>query len=548
MRIIPVLLILLLLLAACRKEKERLADSDIFIDSVTINNHTVSHQGSVDDIDFRKVSIKITFDQPVDTAGFKKARAFFTQGLDTAYKYRFTTDENTIIIEPVSSLRSLTLYRFLLDVGPNMGGFLKEGVAFNFITKLDSTPKFPVISDDSLLTLVQHRTFRYFWDYAHPVSGMARERIGSGDMVTTGGSGFGVMAILTGIERNFISRQQGFERLRKMVEFLGKPSTSRFHGAFPHWMNGSTGKAESFSLKDNGGDLVETAFLIQGLLAVREYFRNGSSAEKAMCSAITRIWHNVEWDWYRNNQNKLFCHWSPEFGWEMNMPVAGWNEGLIAYVLAASSPTHSITKEVYDEGWARNGNYPMRNGELFFNIRLPLGEDYGGPLYFAHYSFLGLDPRNLRDDYAYYLEQNTAHSLINYNYCIDNPLGFRGYGELCWGLTASDIQGGYSASSPLNDMGVIAPTAAISSIPYTPVESMRALRFYYYVLGDRVWGEFGFFDSFNLTSLWFSDTYLAIDEGPIISMIENYRTGLLWNLFMSAPEVRNGLLKLGFTY
>lgn len=542
------LLLFSLLLFACKKEKERAADGDIFIDSVTINNMPVLPQGSLDDIDFRKVIIKIAFDQPVDTVGYKKHRALFTQGIDTAYNYRFTPDESTLIIEPEKSLKSLTLYRFVMDVGPNMGGFVREGISFNFTTRLDSTRKYPLISDDSLLTLVQQKTFGYFWDYAHPVSGLARERFGSGDIVTLGGSGFGLMAILTGIERNFISRQQGFERLKKIVEFLNRPTTNRFHGAFPHWMNGSTGVVQPFSLKDNGGDLVETAFLMQGLLTVREYFRNGSPSERAMCAAITRLFHEVDWNWYRNNQKKLYWYWSPDYGWEMNKPVEGWNEALIVYVLAASSPVHSITKDIYDEGWAKNGVYPMTNGELFYNTRLPLGEDFGGPLFFAHHSFLGLDPRNLRDNYAYYFEQNIAHTLINYNYCIDNPKSFRGYGPLCWGLTASDIQGGYSASSPLNDIGVIAPTAAISSIPYTPVESLRALRFYYYVLGDRLWGDYGFHDAFNLTSLWFADSYLAIDQGPIICMIENYRTGLLWNLFMSAPEVRKGLVKLGFSF
>jgi hypothetical protein len=232
----------------------------------------------------------------------------------------------------------------------------------------------------------------------------------------------------------------------------------------------------------------------------------------------------------------------------MNMPVTGWNEGLIVYVLAASSPTHPIPKVVYDEGWARNGAYPMKNGKSFYGIVLPLGEDYGGPLFFSHYSFLGLDPRNLSDQYGDYWTQNVAHSRINYEYCKANPKKYRGYSPVCWGLTASDVQGGYSASSPANDLGVIAPTAALSSFPYTPAESMNALKFFYFTLGDRIWGNYGFYDSFNLSSLWFADSYIAIDQGPVICMIENYRTGFLWNLFMSNLEIRNGLDKLGFSY
>jgi hypothetical protein len=430
-----------------------------------------------------------------------------------------------------------------------MGGIVRESFSFNFITRLDTLPKFPLISPDSLLTLVQKQTFRYFWDYAHPVSGLARERLGSGDIVTSGGSGFGLMAILTGIERSFISRQEGFERLKKIITFLNDPSCDTFHGAYSHWMNGSTGKVYPFSQKDNGGDLVETAYLVQGLLTVREYFSDGSAAEQVLCDTITSMWEDVEWDWYRNNgQNRLFWHWSPNFLWEINMPVTGWNEALIVYVLGASSPTHSIPKQVYDEGWARNGAYPMKNGKTFYNIQLPLGEDYGGPLFFAHYSFLGLDPRDLNDQYANYWNQNVSHTLINYNYCVDNPKSKRGYGPDCWGLTASDIQNGYSASSPLNDLGVIAPTGSISSIPYTPEASMRAIEFFYYILGDRLWGEYGFYDAFSLTSLWFAGSYIAIDQGPIICMIENYRTGFLWDLFMSSTDVQNGLTKLGFTF
>lgn len=546
MKVAPALLVIVALLASCKKERSQTVNTDIFVDSVSINSIPVRNGATVDEIDFSDVLIRITFSSPVDTARFNKSKLFFNQGIDTAYRYRFQENSGTLFIK-TSDLKSLTFYRFTLDVGQNAGGFFREGFAFSFVTKLDTMPKFPLIDDDSLLTLVQKQTLSYFLDYAHQSSGMARERFGSGDVVTTGGTGFGLMATLIGIERNFISRQQGFDHIGRIVEFLR--AADKFHGAFPHWMNGSTGQVYPFSLKDNGGDLVETAFLMQGLLAVREYFKEGSDTEKALCDTITTLWENVEWSWYRNNnQNRLFWHWSPVYNWEINMTVSGWNEALIVYVLAASSPTHPITREVYDEGWARKGAYPMINGDTFYNIRLPLGEDYGGPLFFAHYSFLGLDPRKLSDQYASYWEQNVAHSRINYRYCVENPRSRRGYGSQCWGLTASDIPNGYSASSPLNDLGVIAPTAAISSMPYTPSESMRALKFFYYILGDRLWGEYGFKDAFSLTSLWFADSYLAIDQGPIVCMIENYRSGFLWELFMRSEDIRKGLTTLGFTF
>ncbi|HBL32461.1 MAG TPA: beta-glucosidase, partial [Porphyromonadaceae bacterium] len=404
--------------------------------------------------------------------------------------------------------------------------------------------KYPRISDEELLTLVQKQTFRYFWDFGHPVSGMARERSSSGDVVTTGGTGFGIMAMIVAAERRFVSRQEAAERVLKITRFLKERCTS-YHGAFAHWINGSTGETKPFSTKDDGADLVETSFLFQGLLTAREYFDGEDTNEAELRRLITELWEAVEWNWFRQNgQNTLYWHWSPVYGWEMNMKISGWNESLITYVLAAASPTHSIPKEVYDNGWARNG--AMRNDGTYYGYKLPLGPSYGGPMFFAHYSFLGLNPNGLKDAYADYGEQNVNHARINYEHSLRNPGGYLGYSDVCWGLTASDGNNGYSAHSPSNDKGVIAPTAALSSMPYTPEESMAALRFFYYTLGDKLWKEYGFIDAFNLTEKWYASDFLAIDQGPIIVMIENYRTGLLWNLLGRSTEIQAGLKKLGF--
>jgi hypothetical protein len=219
---------------------------------------------------------------------------------------------------------------------------------------------------------------------------------------------------------------------------------------------------------------------------------------------------------------------------------------VITYVLAAASETYGVQAICYHNGYAANG--AISNGRAFYGITLPLGPDYGGPLFFSHYSFLGLNPRNLRDQYAGYWDQNVSHSLIHWHYGQANPKGYIGYSADCWGLTASDNQSGYSAHSPTNDLGVITPSAALSSIPYTPEQSLRALKHFYYQLGDRLWGPYGFYDAFNVTAGWWGTSYIAIDQGPILLMIENYRTGLLWKLFMESPEVRKGLDKLGFTY
>ena len=413
------------------------------------------------------------------------------------------------------------------------------------------------LSDDSLMTLVQYQTFQYFWDGAEPTSGAARERFHSDNVypqndkhiVTSGGTGFGVMAILVGIERNFITRQEGFERLNKLVNWLEE--ADRFHGAWPHWMNGETGEVKAFSPRDDGGDLVETAFLAQGLLCVREYFQDGNAEEKALAEKIDKLWKEIEWDWYRRDgQNVLYWHWSPQHEWAMNFAVTGYNECLIMYVLAAASPTHGIPAEVYHEGWARGSEMKNDPNHEQYGYHLLLShngaQQYGGPLFWAHYSYLGLDPRNLKDQYVDYWEHNKNHTLINRQYCIENPNNFKGFGENCWGLTASYSIKGYAGHSPTRDLGVISPTAALSSFPYTPDESMKVVRYLYDSLGDKVWGEYGFYDAFSEEHDWYTPRYLAIDQGPIVVMMENHRSGLLWELFMGAPEIRPALDKLGF--
>lgn len=423
--------------------------------------------------------------------------------------------------------------------------------------KPDSKPA-GAISEDSLLTLTEAKTFQYFWDGAEPTSGAARERFhvdgeypdNDKNVVTSGGTGFGVMAILVGIERHFVTRQQGFERLTKIVDFLER--ADKFHGVWPHWWNGETGKVKPFGKKDDGADLVETSYLMQGLLCVRQYFQNGNEEEKKFASRIDQLWKSVEWDWHQNGENILYWHWSPNYKWEMNFGIEGYNECLITYILAASSPTHGVPAEVYHEGWARSGGIKNDSAHQQYGLHLDLkhngAQQYGGPLFWSHYSFLGLDPRHLKDKYADYWKHNVNHVMIDYKYCVENPKKFKGYGENCWGLTASYSTRFYAAHSPTEDLGVISPTAALSSFPYAPEESMRALKYFYYDLGGKVLGQYGFYDAFSEQDNWYIQRYLAIDQGPEIVMIENYRTGLLWKLFMSCPEVNNGLTRLGFTF
>lgn len=410
-------------------------------------------------------------------------------------------------------------------------------------------------SDDEFLTYIQKAHFNYMWEGAEPNSGMACERIhmdgvypeNDSDIVTTGGSGFGIAGLLVGIERGFISREAGVERLTKIVDFLAK--ADRFHGVWPHWMHGPTGKVKPFGQKDDGGDLVESAFLMQGLLCVRQYFANGNANEKALATKINKLWREMEWSWYLNGKDVLYWHWSPNYAWEMNFPLEGYNECLITYILAASSPTYPIPASAYHNGWARSSG--IKSNAVAYGhpliLRFNGAEQYGGPLFWAHYSYIGLCPKGLSDQYADYWDLNRNQTLINYQYCVNNPKGYKGYSEDCWGLTASYSVEGYHAHMPVNnDQGVISPTAALSSFPYTPEESMRAMKHFYFDLGDRIWGKYGFYDAFSIDQEWFPTRYLAIDQCTVAPMIENYRTGLLWRLFMSCPEVQDGLGKLGF--
>ena len=415
-----------------------------------------------------------------------------------------------------------------------------------------------VLSNDSLLTTIQYRTFQYFWDGAEPVSGLARERLhvdgvypeNDMNVITTGGSGFGLMAILAGIDRGFVQRQEAFLRLRKIVDFLS--NADRVHGAWPHWIYGETGKVKPFSPKDNGADIVETAYLIQGLLTVRQYFKDGDAEEKKLADDIDRLWNEVEWSWFtKGGENVIYWHWSPKYGWEMNAPVRGYNECLILYILAASSPKFPVQADAYNEGWARSGGININSGAYGYvlTLRHNGAEKYGGPLFWAHYSYLGLDPRHLKDKYADYWQQNKNQTLINWKWCCENPKHYAGYGKNCWGLTASYSVNGYSAHAPGEDtdLGVISPTAAVSSIVYSPKQSMRAIRHFYYDLGSKIWGKYGFYDAFSEQDNWYPQRYLAIDQGPMAVMIENYRSGLIWDLFMSCPEIKTGLVKLGFS-
>ena len=412
------------------------------------------------------------------------------------------------------------------------------------------------LTDDELLTMLQTECFRYYWESSGPHSGMTRENIPGDDrIVATGASGFGILALIVGMDRGFITREHGVERLNKIVSFLEK--APRYHGAWSHFMDDATGASlPVFDMFDDGGDLVETAFLMEGLLTARRYLNQSSNQEKSLYGRISHLWETVEWDWYRQSpqSDALYWHWSPHWSWYINHRLTGFNEVMIVYLLAIASPTHSVPTSLYYTGWADGTGASSRdndflNGKTFYRIKLDVGTKEGNPLFFAHYSYMGFDPRGIRDRFTDYFENNRNLALINRAYCVENPEHHKGYGPDSWGLTASDGPWGYvpHAPDPNNDTGTMTPSGALASFPYIPDASMAALKHFYRDLGDRLWGIYGPRDAFNLDHDWFAPIYMGLNQAPITVMIENYRTGLLWKLFMSNPEISPMLKRIGFT-
>jgi len=421
------------------------------------------------------------------------------------------------------------------------------------------------LTDDQLMDSLQVDALKYFWDYAHPASKLSRERIHVNDLafdentIAIGGSGFGFMNVIVGMENGYIPASEGVSHLNTALDFLW--NADRFHGAWPHWINGNTGAVIPFSPLDDGGDLVETALMCQALICVREYFKDGNALEQIVAQKADVLWKGVEWDWYTQGENVLYWHWSPDHQWQMNFQIRGYNEALITYLLAAASPTYPISGAAYHEGWARDGDIVSSATSYGLPVILSHNGAPGtvGPLFWAHYSYLGLDPHGLSDSYANYWDVVTHHTDIVLAHCVENPNGFDGYGDNCWGLTASytrnpDGSTGYAAHQPNNDNGVITPTAALSSMPYAPGPSMDFLRYLYedadgqYLGADAQYvGSLGPFDAFSPHYDWTTPRYLAIDQGTIGPMLENHKTQLFWNLFMGAPEIKQGLLNLGFT-
>jgi hypothetical protein len=420
------------------------------------------------------------------------------------------------------------------------------------------------LSDDELLTMLQQACFNYYWEGADPHSGMARENIPGDDrIVATGASGFGIATLVVGVEHGFITRKEAVQRLTKIVTFL--EHAQRYHGVWSHFIDGRTGQTMPvFGMFDDGGDLVETSFLMEGLLTARQYFHGSDAGEQQLYQRITQLWETVEWDWYRQDPQSdfLYWHWSPNWSWKIHHALIGFNEVMITYLLAIASPTHGVPATMYYTGWASQPERAQQyragwsgsqegthysNGHIYYGIKLDVGVGTGGPLFFTHYSYLGFDPHALHDRFtSSYYKNNRDLALINRAYVIANPRHFIGYGPNAWGLTASDGPYGYVPHAPDagNDTGTLTLTGALASFPYTPEASILAFKHYYRDLGGELWDIYGPRDAFNPGKDWVSPIYMGLNQAPIAVMIENYRSGAVWKAFMSNPEISDMLKKL----
>ena len=546
---ISVISFLIVIVAGCNPDKPE--STPLSVKSKLINGLIVK-KSIASGISIQPV-FRITFSDPVDKSTVANAISFvnktFTKNdIPQPVKISYENKDSVVVIQPSSSLGYLQCYELKISktLKSYNGGNLDIELTQNIQTAINPTDKFKRITDEALLDTIQKATFRYFWLYSNETSGLVPDRnTANKNYCAIGATGFGIMTVPAAIERKFISREQGLARVQKIVNFL-KGTISQFKGVFPHYVNGTTGAVIADGQLD-GYDVVETSFLLMGLLTARQYFDSNLAAEVQLRNDITAIYQNVDWQYFTNGQNALFWSWNPTGGW--GIKLRGWNETLISYILAASSSTHSIDKTVYEQGFAAAG--AIKDGRTYYEYTLPLGSagDSGGSLYLSQFSFLGIDPRGLNDTYANYETQTKNHALINHAYCKANPLNYYAYSDSCWGLTAGATKDGYKQMQPTNDLGYILPSASVASLPYAPEESMKAIKYFYYKLGDIVWTEYGFTDSFSLSNYpyWVSLEVFGYDQMNMFVAIENYRSGLIWKLFTGSPEVKTGMKKLGFS-
>ena len=430
----------------------------------------------------------------------------------------------------------------------------------------ENTASMQVENSSQFLHDLQERTFHYFWDLTDHETGLVPDRAPTASFSSVAATGFGLTAYIVGVERDFISREEAATRVLNTLKFHYEAPQGEqvsgiigYKGFFYHFLDPATGHR----FKEVELSTIDTGLLMAGILSCQSYFNRPNATEKAIRELADKLYRRVEWDWALNDNGTLSMGWFPEKGF-IEHSWQGYNEAMILLVLAIASPTHPIPAESWTK-WTKTYRWANFQGYEYVNF---------GPLFGHQYSHMYVDFRGIQDEYMRskgidYFENSKRATLANRAYCIENPGGFIGYGPDLWGLTACDgpfngeketaigaVQfAGYwaraAAINEIRDDGTIAPTAAGGSLAFTPQESLAALMHMKNEYGDRLYGEYGFKDAFNLTypeqSGWFDKDYLGIDQGPILIQAENYRTELIWSIMKENPYIVEGLKKAGFT-
>jgi len=397
---------------------------------------------------------------------------------------------------------------------------------------------------DVFLDLLAETTFDYFWQEANPSNGLIKDRSTPNSSSSIAAVGFGLSAITVGIDREWITREEGRARVRTTLRFFWNapqstaPDATGYRGFFYHFLNMNSGRRSGTTELST----IDTALLLAGVLHMKTYFTENDPAEEEIRALSDSIYARVDWPWTQVRPPAISHGWRPESGF-IAFDWIGYNEAMIAYILALGSPTHPVEPDAWDR-WASGYDWETHYGYSF--VVFP-------PLFGHQYTHTWVDFRGIQDAYMRgrgidYFENSRRATLAQRAYHIANPRGWPNYGKDEWGLTASDTPGGYRARGAppaQNDDGTLAPTAPGGSIAFTPDESIAALR-HLYDTYPALWGPYGFRDAYNAAQSWFDDAYLGIDQGPILLMIENYRTGRVWEAFMQHAAVRRGLARAGF--
>lgn len=426
-----------------------------------------------------------------------------------------------------------------------------------------SQPEVPYSSEE-----LQRRTFHYFWELADRINYQIPDRYPTLTFSSIAATGFGLSAYIVGVEKKYVTREAAADRVLRTLKVLWElpqgpqdRDIAGYKGFFYHFL--TLDKARRFKQVELSS--IDSGLLMAGILSVMSYFEEENETEKAIRETADALFRRVEWEWMMNDTNRMWMGWHPEKGF-IPAEWKGYNEAMVLLIMAMGSPTHPIDSTAWDT-WCETYSWDTFHGEPHVQF---------DPLFGHQYSHVWIDFRGIQDDYMRqkgidYFENSRRATLSNRNYCIANPLGAKGYHEWCWGLTACDGPGGGkmklngkeweffdyrargAASIQVVDDGTIAPTAAGGSYPFAPELCDSTLQYMWDTYYHELVGEYGFKDAFNLSYFtdktpngWFDIDYLGIDQGPILLMIENHKTGILWKVMKRNPYIQAGMRRAGF--